>query len=586
MQALNESSLIEEVLKYIVDCYGAEIYQDKQRLSNLIADLYRGEEKKKRVYRRAILDDSLSVKVHILSLIPLSQRKAYYQQLISAFSDLNFYSEDFGKQIVDDFVSGLDMPVSISQECEELIKKAMEGDAVAQNRLGICYYAGEGIEQDYVEAVKWFQKSAEKGNDDAQNNLGCCYYFGKGVEQNYEEAVRWYQNSINQGNANAQNNMGVCYYNGNGILKNYEKAVMFYHKSAIQGNVFGQYNLGYCFFLGKGTKKNYKEAINWFYKSIIQGGNNVQTKYYFVLSLMYYQRDILIGNLIASLKHHLNCVKNKRINKTSTFFQDELNSNDPVTLCKYGVSYFNGDSVKKDINKALDCFLKAANLGDFTSLKNWVCIMEDLIHLNNFQSCVTVSEKESEKHLEEICYSPDKTVLLTSPKSVINCTVLVGTKKIDNYAFKNCVNLESIIMPNSLISIGDYSFFNCKKLYEVNIPNNVNRIGCWAFFNCSNLREVYFPNHILSIGEYAFSKCSKLKEINVPTNIHSISDGAFCDCTSLIKITLPDSIVFLGYCLFEGCSSLKRINIPKDSMDKFKKLLPEYAHLLYETNVN
>lgn len=42
MQALNESSLIEEVLKYIVACYGAEIYQDKQRLSNLIADLYRG----------------------------------------------------------------------------------------------------------------------------------------------------------------------------------------------------------------------------------------------------------------------------------------------------------------------------------------------------------------------------------------------------------------------------------------------------------------------------------------------------------------------------------------------------------------
>lgn len=47
MQALNESSSIEEVLKYIVACYGAEIYQDKQRLSNLIADLYRGEKKRK-----------------------------------------------------------------------------------------------------------------------------------------------------------------------------------------------------------------------------------------------------------------------------------------------------------------------------------------------------------------------------------------------------------------------------------------------------------------------------------------------------------------------------------------------------------
>ena len=42
MQALNDSSSIEEVLQYIVACYGAAIYQEKQRLSNLIADLYRG----------------------------------------------------------------------------------------------------------------------------------------------------------------------------------------------------------------------------------------------------------------------------------------------------------------------------------------------------------------------------------------------------------------------------------------------------------------------------------------------------------------------------------------------------------------
>lgn len=262
MQALNESSLIEEVLKYIVACYGAEIYQDKQRLSNLIADLYRGEEKKKRVYRRAILDDSLSVKVHNLSLIPLSQRKAYYQQLIFAFSDLNFYSEDFGKQIVDGFVLGLDLPLFISQECEELFVKARQGDAVAQNRLGICYYAGEGIEQDYVEAVKWFQKSAEKGNDDAQNNLGCCYYWGKGVEQNYEEAVRWYRKAAEQGHCKAQNRLGVCYYYGLGTKQNYEEAVKWYRKAANQGNIKSLYNLGICYDNGKGVVQDYKEAVN------------------------------------------------------------------------------------------------------------------------------------------------------------------------------------------------------------------------------------------------------------------------------------------------------------------------------------
>ena len=264
MQALNESSLIEEVLKYIVACYGAEIYQDKQRLSSLIADLYRGEEKKKRVYRRAILDDSLSVKVHNLSLIPLSQRKAYYQQLIFAFSDLNFYSEDFGKQIVDGFVSGLDMPVSISQECEELIKKAMEGDAVAQNRLGICYYAGEGIEQDYVEAVKWFQKSAEQGYKWGQYYLAIHYANGNGVEQNYEEAVKWYRKAAEQGHKDAQNRLGVCYYNGSGVEQNYEEAVKWYRKAAEQGNRDAQNNLGDCYYNGTGVEQNFVEALKWY----------------------------------------------------------------------------------------------------------------------------------------------------------------------------------------------------------------------------------------------------------------------------------------------------------------------------------
>lgn len=276
MQALNESSLIEEVLKYIVACYGAEIYQDKQRLSNLIADLYRGEEKKKRVYRRAILDDSLSVKVHILSLIPLSQRKAYYQQLISAFSDLNFYSEDFGKQIVDDFVSGLDMPVSISQECEELIKKAMEGDAVAQNDLASCYYSGKGIEQNYTEAVKWYRKAAEQEYSWAQNNLANCYYNGEGVKQDYTEAVKWYRKAAELGNSWGQYNLGGCYYYGEGVEQSYEKAVKWYYKAVEQKNEDALNDLGCCYFHGKGVDQDYEEAVRLFQKAAEKGNIEAQ----------------------------------------------------------------------------------------------------------------------------------------------------------------------------------------------------------------------------------------------------------------------------------------------------------------------
>ena len=271
---VDQNQSMKDVLRYIVTCYGAEIYQDKQRLSNLIADLYTGEERLKRVYRRSISEDLLSIKVYKLSLKPLSQRKGHYEQLIKLYCDENFYSQDLGKQIIDSFVWGLDLPLFISQECEELFVKARQGDAVAQNRLGICYYAGEGIEQDYVEAVKWFQKSAEQGYKWGQYYLAIHYANGNGVEQNYEEAVKWYRKAAEQGYCNAQNRLGVCYYNGDGIEQNYEEAVKWFQKSAEQGNCNAQYNLGNCYYNGQGVEQNYEEAVKWLRKSANQGNKD------------------------------------------------------------------------------------------------------------------------------------------------------------------------------------------------------------------------------------------------------------------------------------------------------------------------
>jgi len=58
---------------------------------------------------------------------------------------------------------------------------AEQGNAEAQNNLGLMYYKGEGVVQDYKEAVKWYRLAAEQGNGDAQRNLGFMYDIGKGV---------------------------------------------------------------------------------------------------------------------------------------------------------------------------------------------------------------------------------------------------------------------------------------------------------------------------------------------------------------------------------------------------------------------
>ncbi|NBP30774.1 MAG: sel1 repeat family protein, partial [Flavobacteriia bacterium] len=62
---------------------------------------------------------------------------------------------------------------------EELQKRAQDGDEFAQYNLGQNYEKGDGVKQNYAEAVKWFRKSAEQGNAWSQSELGVCYYQGK-----------------------------------------------------------------------------------------------------------------------------------------------------------------------------------------------------------------------------------------------------------------------------------------------------------------------------------------------------------------------------------------------------------------------
>ena len=86
----------------------------------------------------------------------------------------------------------------------------------AQFNLGLMYHNGQGVPQDYREAVRWYRMAADQGDADAQFNLGVMYDNGRGVPQDYAEAVRWYRKAADQGYADAQFNLGVMYYNGRG----------------------------------------------------------------------------------------------------------------------------------------------------------------------------------------------------------------------------------------------------------------------------------------------------------------------------------------------------------------------------------
>jgi len=81
---------------------------------------------------------------------------------------------------------------------------AEQGNAEAQNNLGIMYEYGRGVPEDDTEAAKWFLKAAEQGNRFAQLSLGIMYECGAGVPQDYVLAYMWLNLAAAQDSAGAE----------------------------------------------------------------------------------------------------------------------------------------------------------------------------------------------------------------------------------------------------------------------------------------------------------------------------------------------------------------------------------------------
>ena len=129
-------------------------------------------------------------------------------------------------------------------------------------------------------------------------------------------------------------------------------------------------------------------------------------------------------------------------------------------------------------------------------------------------------------------YSKDGRKLLEAPKELRGgYSVKEGTRIICNKAFSTCTSLTSIVIPNSVVSIGDGAFSRCSSLSNIVIPDSVTAIGNFAFWGCSSLSNIVIPDSVTAIGDYAFYYCS-LSNIVIPDSVTAIGICAFpyfCD---------------------------------------------------------
>ena len=113
-------------------------------------------------------------------------------------------------------------------------------------------------------------------------------------------------------------------------------------------------------------------------------------------------------------------------------------------------------------------------------------------------------------------------------------------KEIYQEAFKN-LNITSVVIPDSVTSIGNSAFYSCDSLTSVTIPDSVTSIGERAFYECRSLMSVTIGDSVTSIGKYAFYNCTSLTSLIIPNSVKSIGKRAFWFCNSLTSVTFANT---------------------------------------------
>ena len=180
-----------------------------------------------------------------------------------------------------------------------------------------------------------------------------------------------------------------------------------------------------------------------------------------------------------------------------------------------------------------------------------------IICYNAFKQCKDLPSVTIPNSVISICDYAFSECSMTSV-SIPNSVVSIG-----NRAFYNCDGLTSVTIPNSVIDIGNAAFSDCDRLSSVIIGDSVSNIGNYAFNSCDRLSSVTIGNSVKTIGDNAFNYCNNLTSIDIPESVISISSEAFYNCNGLRSVNIPNSVKTIGSQAFYGCTSLRTIVIPE-----------------------
>jgi len=144
---------------------------------------------------------------------------------------------------------------------DQFLRRAENGDPIAQNNVGVLFLKGRGTGRDFGEARRWFQAAADKGLPGAMHNLGVLYLRGHGTQSDPAQAAEWFTKAAELGDADAQFYLARLLYEGEGMAQDLSGARHWFTRAADQGLPAAGFNVALMLLRGQGGAPDEAQAL-------------------------------------------------------------------------------------------------------------------------------------------------------------------------------------------------------------------------------------------------------------------------------------------------------------------------------------
>ena len=122
----------------------------------------------------------------------------------------------------------------------------------------------------------------------------------------------------------------------------------------------------------------------------------------------------------------------------------------------------------------------------------------------------------------------------------------INVTALDENLFKSNITIQSVVIPDTVTSIGGYAFHGCTSLADVSLPKGLTRIETNTFRYCTSLTRITLPDSLNVISSYAFAGCINLSSVDIPDTVTSIGEYAFDACADLTDVKMSKNLNYLG----------------------------------------